>query len=285
MAECTLCPNRCGIDRDLFVGGCGVKNTVKIAKYYLHPYEEPLISGTNGSGCVFFAGCSLKCTFCQNYELSHEARGKEFSILDLAEIFKKLENDGAHNINLVNPTHYSTQIIKALDIYRPNIPIVWNTHGYEALDTLKLVDPYVDVYLTDLKYFKPSRSQRYAKKSNYFEVAKIAVKFMLESKKPLISDGLMKKGVIVRHLVLPQNVDESLAILQFLSSVIGKNYLSLMAQYTPFGNLDGTPELKRKITKREYKTVVDMAMELGFENLFLQDEKSCDTAFIPKWDF
>lgn len=285
MAECNLCPNRCGIDRDLFIGGCGVKNTVKIAKYYLHPYEEPLISGTNGSGCVFFAGCSLKCTFCQNYELSHEARGKEFSIPELAEIFKKLENDGAHNINLVNPTHYSTQIIKALDIYRPNIPIVWNTHGYEAPDTLKLVDPYVDVYLTDLKYFKPSRSLRYAKKSNYFEVARVAVKFMLESKQPQISDGLMKKGVIVRHLVLPQNIDESLAILQFLKDIIGNNYLSLMAQYTPFGNLDNTPELKRKITKREYKTVVDMAMELGFENLFLQDEKSCDTVFIPKWDF
>lgn len=285
MSYCNQCPNRCNIDRDLNIGGCGVKNKVKIAKYYLHPYEEPMISGCNGSGCVFFSGCSLKCTFCQNYELSREARGIEFTVNQLAEIFKQLENDGAHNINLVNPTHYTEQIINALEIYRPNIPIVWNTHGYETLETLKKADPYIDVYLTDLKYFSPNRSFRYAKKANYFEVAEKAVKFMLASKKPVIEDGLMKKGVIVRHLVLPQNVDESVKILHFLKDILGNNYLSIMAQYTPFGFLDDTPELKRKITKREYKTVTDYALSLGFENLFLQDEDSCDTSFIPKWDF
>lgn len=285
MDICTLCPNACGIDRDLNVGGCGVKNDIVIAKYYLHPYEEPPVSGKNGSGCVFFGGCSLKCAFCQNYELSHNARGKVFSVQELADIFKYLEDLGAHNINLVNPTHYSTQIMKALDIYRPDIPIVWNTHGYEALSTLIKVNDYVDVYLPDLKYFSPKRSYRYAKKDDYFEVAKKAVTFMLNAKRPVFKDGLIKSGVIVRHLVLPQNVDDSFKIIEFLANVLGDNYLSIMSQYTPYGNLDGLPELKRKITEREYRSVVDKAMASGISNLFLQDASSCDTAFIPSWDF
>lgn len=285
MSLCYLCPNACGISRDTNAGACGVKNDIVIAKYYLHPYEEPPVSGKNGSGCVFFGGCSLKCAFCQNYELSHNVRGKVFSVNELADIFKKLENDGAHNINLVNPTHYATQIINAFDIYRPKIPVVWNTHGYETIETLKTVNDYVDVYLPDLKYFTPSRSFRYAKKANYYEVAKEAVKFMLSSKSPIFEDGLIKKGVIVRHLVLPQNLDDSYKILEFLAGVLGDNYLSIMSQYTPYGNLEGLPELQRKITKREYRSVVDKALSLGIKNLFLQDKDSCDTAFIPKWDY
>lgn len=284
--NCNLCPNKCNIDRDNFVGGCGVKRDIVIAKYYLHPYEEPVISGTKGSGCVFFGGCSLKCAFCQNYELSHNARGKVFSVNELAEIFRKLELDGAHNINLVNPTHYSDKIIEALNIYKPNIPIVWNTHGYERLETLKAVDCYVDVYLPDLKYFKPSRSKRYAKKEDYFSVASKAVEFMLRSKtEPVIENGILKRGVVVRHLILPQNIDESLEILEFLSDKIGDNYLSVMSQYTPYGNLEGLPELKRKITAREYARVLDKAQSLGFKNLFLQDESSSGEEFIPSWDF
>lgn len=285
MSLCSICPNACGIDRDSVAGGCGVKSDIVIAKYYLHPFEEPPVSGKNGSGCVFFGGCSLKCAFCQNYELSHNARGKVFSVNELAEIFKKLEADGAHNINLVNPTHYALKIIEALEIYRPNIPIVWNTHGYESIETLKTVDDYVDVYLPDLKYYSPTRSYRYAKKKNYFEVASQAIKFMLERKRPMFENGLIKKGVIVRHLVLPQNVDDSYKIIEFLSPILGDNYLSVMSQYTPYGNLDGLPELKRKITEREYRSVVDKALALGIENLYLQDMDSCDTAFIPKWDF
>lgn len=285
MSICTTCPNACKIDRDRFIGGCGVKNDIVIAKYYLHPYEEPPVSGTKGSGCVFFGGCSLKCAFCQNYELSHNGRGKVFSVQELADIFRKLEQDGAHNVNLVNPTHYSLQIIKALQIYRPKIPIVWNTHGYESLETLNLVNSYVDVYLTDLKYFKSSRSFRYAKKQDYFAVAEKAVKFMLNAKKPIMEDGLIKQGVIVRHLILPQNVDESFSILEFLKDIIGDNYLSLMSQYTPYGDLTGLPELKRKITAREYRTVLDKALSLGFKNMFLQDESSAKEDFIPTWDF
>lgn len=285
MSICTTCPNACKIDRDRFIGACGVKNDIVIAKYYLHPYEEPPVSGTKGSGCVFFAGCSLKCAFCQNYELSHNARGKVFSVEELADIFKKLELGGAHNINLVNPTHYSAQIVAALKIYKPNIPIVWNTHGYETIETLNFVNPYVDVYLTDLKYFSPSRSYRYAKKENYFEVAKKAVSFMLKSKAPIFKDGLIKQGVIVRHLILPQNIDDSMRILEFLKDVIGDNYLSLMSQYTPYGDLTGLPELKRKITAREYRAVLDKAVSLGFKNTFLQDESSAKEDFIPTWDF
>lgn len=285
MSICTICPNNCAVDRDKFSGACGVKNDVVIAKYYLHPYEEPCISGKNGSGCVFFAGCSLKCAFCQNYELSHEARGKIFSVLELAEIFKRLENMGAHNVNLVNPTHYTKQIIDALNIYRPNIPVVWNTHGYEKIETLEKINDYVDVYLTDLKYFKPSRSKRYCKKEDYFEVASKAVKFMCDNKEFKFCGDLMVKGVVVRHLVLPQNVDESLKILEFLKGIIGEHYLSVMAQYTPFGKLDNLPELTRKITRREYDLVVDKLEELNFERVYLQEMQSSGTNFIPDWDF
>lgn len=283
--KCNVCPNKCNIDRDSFIGECGVGSDVIIAKYYLHPFEEPCISGVNGSGCVFFAGCSLKCKFCQNYELSHEGRGKEFSISDLAEIFYKLEKLGAHNINLVTPTHYTLQIIDALKLYRPKVPIVWNTHSYESINTLNLIDEYVDIYLADLKYFKPSRSDRYANKPNYFEVASKAIKFMCQKKSPEFSGDLMTKGVIVRHLVLPQNLDESFAILDYLKGVIGDNYLSIMAQFTPFGEIDGLKELRRKITLREYNAVVNRANMLGFDKMFLQKLDSSGEKFIPSWDF
>lgn len=285
MSVCTVCPNNCKVDRDTKAGGCGVTNQIKLAKYALHFYEEPVISGENGSGAVFFSGCSLNCAFCQNYELSHKARGKEFSIDGLATIFKELEEMGANNINLVNPTHYSLQIVKALDKYRPNIPIVWNTHGYETLQNLSIIDPYVDIYLPDLKYYTPSRARRYTKKENYFECAKDAISFMLNAKKPVMENGLLKRGVIVRHLVLPENTDDSIKILEFLRPIIGDNYLSIMSQYTPFGSIENLKELNRKITRREYQKVVDKALSLGFENLFLQDFTSSGEEFIPDWDY
>ena len=285
MSYCKACPNNCGIDRDLKIGGCGVSNQIKLAKYQLHFYEEPVISGTKGSGAVFFSGCSLNCAFCQNYELSHQARGKVFSVNELADIFKRLEEMGAHNINLVNPTHYTLQIIEALKIYRPNRPIVWNTHGFETLQNLSIIDPYVDIYLPDVKYFTPSRALRYTKKQNYFEYAKEAVEFMLKSKKPILQDGLLKQGVVVRHLVLPENTDDSVKILEFLRPVIGENYLSIMSQYTPFGQIEAFKELNRKITKREYQKVVDKAQSLDFKNIFLQDFTSSSQEFIPDWDY
>lgn len=285
MNNCNLCPNKCNVDRNISIGFCGVNNKLKIAKYYLHKFEEPIISGTNGSGTIFFTGCSLKCVFCQNYELSRNSRGKEISINELVDIFKELEGLKAHNINLVTATHFSLQIIKALEIYKPQIPIVYNTHGYETIENLKMLDEYVDVYLPDLKFYSSELSKRYTGKQNYFEIASKAVEFM--SKKPIIfgKDGLMKSGTIVRHLVLPQGVSDSKNILDFFSTIKDNAYLNVMSQYTPFGETDKFPELKRKITNREYQAVIDYALSLGIDKMFYQNTKSADTSYIPKWDY
>lgn len=282
---CYLCPNKCGVDRSLYKGACGTLDTVRIAKYYLHKFEEPEISGVNGSGTVFFCGCSLKCVFCQNYELSRNTRGKNITVNELADILKELEDMGAHNINLVNPTHYSDKIIKALEIYKPSIPIVYNTHGYESVEQLKMIDGFIDVYLPDLKYFSPAVSKRYTGKDDYFSVASKAVTFMAE--KPFVKDekGLLKSGTIVRHLVLPQNTSDSKRILDWFSSIKHKAYINVMSQYTPFGDIDNFPELKRKLTKREYDGVIDYAVSLGIQNMFYQEMESSDTVYIPQWDF
>jgi len=284
--KCFLCPNGCKIDKNTSVGLCGTDNSIRIAKYYLHPFEEPIISGANGSGTVFFCGCSLKCAFCQNYELSRNLRGKVISIHELADIFKELEDKGAHNINLVNPTHYSNMIKKAFEIYRPKVPVVYNTHGFERVETLKEMNEYVDVYLPDMKFFSSNLSKRYTGKDNYFEHASRAVEYMVESK-PLEfgEDGLIKQGVVVRHLVLPQGVSDSKKILDWYEPLKDKAYLNVMSQYTPFGDIDAFPELKRKITAREYDTVIDYAISLGIEKMFYQEHKSADEKYIPVWDF
>lgn len=284
--QCNLCPNLCKIDKELKKGACGTDSKIRIAKFYLHPFEEPIISGTKGSGTIFFCGCSLKCVFCQNFELSRNLRGKEISVNELADIFKKLEDEGAHNINLVNPTHYSNKIIEALKIYRPNIPIVYNTHGYENIEIIERLNYYVDVYLPDVKYFSPAIAKRYTGKENYFEVASKAVSFMIDSK-PLIFDnnGLIRQGVVVRHLVLPQCTSDSKKILDWYANIKDKAYINVMSQYTPFGELESFPELKRKITRREYDTVMDYAIALGIEKMFYQEFESADEKYIPKWDY
>ncbi len=285
MEKCNLCPNQCNVNRENALGFCKSFENLKIAKYSLHHFEEPVISGTNGSGTVFFCGCSLKCVFCQNFEVSRNLTGKEITPKDLSEIFKELESLGAHNINLVNPTHYSTKIIEALEIYRPNIPIVYNTHGYESISVLEKINDYVDIYLTDLKYFSPSVSNRYSKKSDYFEKAIKAVEFMINNKKTVLSGDLLKSGVIVRHLILPLNSSDSVEILSALRPKIKDAYLSLMSQYTPFGEIENFPELKRKITNREYQKVLDKVYELKYENVFIQDISSSSVRYIPKWDY
>ncbi|MCQ2387404.1 MAG: radical SAM protein, partial [Clostridia bacterium] len=232
--NCNLCPNKCNIDREKKVGFCSVNDKIKIAKFYLHPYEEPFISGKNGSGTVFFCGCSLKCVFCQNYEVSRNIRGKEITINELAEIFKKLEDMGASNINLVSPTHYIDKIVKALDVYKPNIPIVYNSHGYENIETLKKIDEYIDIYLPDIKFFSPTMSKRYCGKENYFSVASRAIEFM--ANKPLtFNEDMLKTGTVVRHLVLPQNTSDSKKILDWFSdsNLKEKAYINIMSQYTP----------------------------------------------------
>ncbi len=283
--QCSLCPNFCKIDKTKEKGLCGTNGKIRIAKYYLHPFEEPLISGSKGSGTVFFCGCSLKCVFCQNYELSRSLRGKEISVKELADIFKKLEDMGAHNINLVSPTHYSDKIIEALDSYKPSVPIVYNTHGYENLDIIKELDKFVDIYLPDIKFYSPLISKRYCGKEDYFDKASKAIEFMLNKPLFISEDGLMKSGTIVRHLVLPNCTSDSKKILDWFISFKDKAFINIMSQYTPFGEIDSFPELKRTITKREYDSVIDYAISLGIKKAFYQAYKSASETYIPKWDF
>ena len=283
---CNLCPNNCLVDRKLNKGACGAGEDIAISKYGLHYYEEPVISGTKGSGTVFFTGCSLRCVFCQNYELSRTLRGKVISPTELADIFKYLQDLGAHNINLVTPSHYTKQIVKAFEIYKPTIPVVYNTHSFETIENLKIIDPYVDIYLPDMKFYSPDLSKRYTNKQNYFDVASKAINFMMESKNTVIENGLITSGVIVRHLILPQCKSDSKKIVDwFLNSNKNGAYLSIMSQYTPIKHNEKLPELNRKITQKEYDAVVDYALSLNLDNVFIQDLSSASDSYIPVWDF
>jgi putative pyruvate formate lyase activating enzyme len=282
--KCTICPVGCGADRQKNIGYCGVKG-IKIAKYYLHPYEEPCISFAKGSGCVFFCGCSLKCVFCQNYELSRVERGKDITVEELACIFKELEDMGADNINLVNPTHYVKEIAAAFEIYKPNIPIVYNTHGYEKIETLKIADTFTDIYLPDLKFIDPLLSKRYTGRGDYADFALPAMQFMAKKKCTFDDKGKMLSGCIIRHLILPLAAYDSVNIVKFISTLGDDVYLSLMSQYTPFGDIQNYKELQRKITAREYNKVLAAVEEYGLKKVFLQDKESSGEAFIPKWDF
>lgn len=284
--NCVLCPVRCGADRDSSVGYCGEKNKMRIAKYYLHQFEEPVITGKNGSGTVFFCGCSLKCVFCQNYPLSRSETGKEISPEELAEIFKALEDAGATNINLVTPTHFAPLIRDAYKIYRPKIPTVYNTHSYEPVETLQILEDCIDIYLPDLKFFSPDISYRYTKKRDYFKVAAKAIKYMMSAKKTTIDNGVMQSGVIVRHMIMPLCVEDSKSIVRwFADNKENGAYFSLMAQYTPYGNVKDYPELNRPITAREYERVYEELLSAGITEYFIQELRSSSESFIPKWDF
>ena len=216
--NCTQCPVSCGADRTISKGYCGVSG-VKLAKYYLHPFEEPPISFKNGSGCVFFCGCSLKCVFCQNYEVSRAVRGKDFTVKQLAEVFKRLEDMGADNINLVNPTHYVAHIAEAMSIYKPSLPVVYNTHGYEKMPTLEIADTFTDIYLPDLKFIDKTLSKRYTGREDYAEYALPAIKFMAKKPLNMRGDGKMLSGCIVRHLILPLAAYDSVEIVKFISTL------------------------------------------------------------------
>ena len=287
---CSLCPRNCNVDRINHFGFCGATKNAKIAKVMLHYFEEPIISGSSetkkcGSGAIFFSHCTLKCVYCQNYEISRGSIGKEVNSKDLANIFKKLENLGATNINLVTPTHYTDAIINALKIYRPNIPIVWNTSGYESQETIKKLAGYIDIYLTDFKYYSDELALKYSKCPNYFESASNS---LLEMKKQIpediIVDGLMKKGIIVRHLILPTHSDDSKKIFNWIKENIGTDIMiSLMSQYTPCEKYENYPELNNKIKPLEYKIVENYIKNLGFNNGYLQDADSASKDFIPEF--
>lgn len=284
MNHCTSCPLACGADRPRQTGRCGASG-LKIAKYALHFYEEPCISFQKGSGAVFFCGCSLRCRFCQNFELSRSLRGKTFSVPELADIFRFLEDEGAENINLVNPTHYTEEILAAFRLYRPRIPVVYNTHSYETRETIERMQPYVDIWLPDLKFYAPFLSKRYTGREDYFERASEVIPIMTETPLSFRADGKMLSGTIVRHLILPLCTDDSVALLDWFAPLKDKAYFSLMRQYTPFGDIDDLPELKRRITGREYHKVLDHALALEIEQLFLQEKESASEAYIPQWDF
>ena len=287
---CELCPRKCNIDRSKTTGFCNSGDKIKISKVMLHYFEEPIISGedsdqskTGGSGAIFFANCNLKCCYCQNYEISSDGDGKEVSISTLANIFKQLEQTGAYNINLVTPTHYTNQIIEALKLYRPNIPIIWNTSGYESVESIKNIKDYVDIYLTDLKYFSSEISLKYSKAHDYFAQASESIIQMRKNQpNDIIENGLMKKGLIVRHLVLPNQTEDSQHIIDWINENLGnKTFVSLMSQYVPMANAKAFVELNRKIKPIEYKILVNKLKKLGFINTFTQELSSAQTCFTP----
>ena len=287
MEKCTLCPVECGANRLKSVGACGVDG-LRVAKFYLHPFEEPCISFGKGSGTIFFSGCNLRCAFCQNYEVSRAKRGKDITPSELADIFKQLEDMGADNVSLVTPSHLTPYLVRAFEIYRPKIPVVYNTGSYEKVETLQRIDPYIDIYLPDMKFVSPALSKRYLGKEDYFDIASEAVSFMANSKPLKMTDeGKMLSGCIVRHLVMPLCTNDSKAVLKWFNAYLPPStYLSLMSQYTPFGDIEGMKELSRPITAREYNTVVETALELGLEpRLFAQERKSSGETYIPSWDF
>ena len=268
---------------------CKASDKVKVAYYSLHQWEEPVISGINGSGTVFFSNCNLKCIFCQNKKISTLGYGKEISNERLKEIFLELQAKGAHNINLVTPTHYVPQIVEVLKEAKTaglNIPIVYNTSSYENVSTIMLLEGIVDVYLADLKYFDDSLGCKYSKCENYFEVAKAAIEAMYEQVgKFEIVDDLMVKGVIVRVLVLPGHADDSKNLIKYLHETYGNNIIiSIMNQYTPVEVIDKYPNLNRKVSDEEYEEVIDFAVELGVEIAFIQEGETQDTSFIPDFD-
>lgn len=283
---CNLCPRKCNVNRDLKSGFCGVSNTLKVARAQLHFWEEPIISGTNGSGTIFFSGCNLKCVYCQNYNISKENFGKDITTQRLAEIFKELENAGAHNINLVTPSHYVKQIVEALNIYKPKIPVVYNTSGYDSVEELKMLEGYVDVYLTDLKYYSSELSQKYSSAKNYFEVCSLAIKEMIRQQpKNVMENGLIKKGVIIRHMVLPNCIDDSFKVLEWIKNNLGEDVIvSVMGQYTPYFNASKFPEINRKLKPVEYKLVINHFNKLGLKNGFMQSLDSADENFIPPFN-
>lgn len=288
--NCTLCPRKCGVNRSTSSGICKAGKNIKIARAALHHWEEPCISGTGGSGTIFFCGCNLRCVYCQNYEISFEGYGKEITVPRLGQIFLDLQEKGAHNINLVTPTPYIPLIIQAIDTVRDkiHIPFVYNTGGYETTESLDMLSGYIDIFLTDVKYFDYHMAKRYSNAPDYFDIAIKALEKMLEITKPLSFNkyAIMQSGVIVRHLVLPGCRHDSIKILEYLASQFDINsfILSLMSQYTPNEHLDAFSEINRRITSFEYNSVTDVAINLGFKNIYFQEKSSAKKDYTPPFD-
>ena len=288
--KCNLCPRNCLIDRSKTLGYCKATDKVKVARSALHYFEEPSISGNNGSGTIFFSNCNLKCCYCQNKEISTDGFGKEITIERLSEMMLELEEKHANNINLVTPTHYVPSIIEAIKLARSkglSIPIVYNTSGYESVETLKLLDGYIDIYLTDFKYFDNKLGKDLSKCSNYFEVISKALDEMYRQtgKNKFNKNGLMTKGIIVRCLVLPTKSDDAKKIIDYLYKKYQDNiYLSIMNQYTPVNYIKDYPFLNKTISEDEYNDVIEYAIDLGIKNAYMQEGGTCSESFIPSFD-
>lgn len=291
LSDCTLCPRHCHVNRLLGQAGYCGQTTLKAARASLHMWEEPCISGTAGSGTVFFSGCNLRCIFCQNYHIALGEAGREISTKHLAEIFLSLQAQGANNINLVTPTHFVPQILLALQSAKEHgltIPIVYNSSGYESTETLRLLEGYVDIYLPDFKYMDPALSLKYSHAQDYFTKAKESLAEMVRQAGSPVFDpatGLMKRGVIVRHLLLPGHTKDSKKILRYLHTTYGNQiFISIMNQYTPLPQVKELPELNRRVSPAEYERVLDFALRIGIENGFFQEGETASDSFIPEFD-
>ena len=292
LKSCKLCPRNCKVDRlNNKIGFCKATDKLKVARAALHFWEEPCISGEKGSGTVFFSNCTLKCVFCQNNDISECSAGKEISIERLSDIFLELQHKGALNINLVTPTHYVPQIIEGLKIAKNkglNLPIIYNSSGYENIETLRYLKGYIDVYLPDLKYFSNKYSLKYSNAKDYFNFAIKAIDEMVKQVGDIQFDknGIIKKGVIVRQLLLPGLLFDSKKILDYLHKTYDdKIYISIMNQYTPLAHVENYPEINKKISEKYYNTIIDYAISIGIQNAFIQEEGTAKESFIPAFDY
>ena len=288
---CTICPHNCKINRTKNPGRCKSTDKIKIALYSIHNFEEPCISGEKGSGTIFFSNCNMNCVFCQNYEISQLGRGKEITIEELANVMIKQQERNVQNINLVTPTSYALHIVEAIKIARKKglkIPIVYNTNGYESVETLKLLEGYVDIYLPDLKYYYDDLAKKYSKVDNYFQIATKAIQEMYRQVGAPVLDenGVMKKGLMIRHLILPNEVQNSKKVLKWVKENIDSNvYVSIMAQYFPTYKAKEIPEIARKITKEEYEKVENYLYELDLENGYIQELGEHEEEYVPTWEY
>ena len=291
LEKCAICPHNCGINRlNNQIGRCKSKDIVKVALYSTHNFEEPCISGKKGSGTVFFSNCNMNCVFCQNYEISQQGKGKEISIKELADIFIKQQEKDVENINLVTPTSYVPQIIEAIKIARGNglkLPIVYNTNGYEKVETLKMLDGYVDIYLPDFKYSDNELGKRLSKVENYFEIATEALKEMYRQTGKVVfnDEGIMQRGMIIRHLVLPNHILNSRRVLKWINENMHDVYVSVMAQYFPTYKAKEIDDISRKLTKEEYEQIENYLYRLDLENGYIQELGEHEEEYVPNWEF
>ena len=291
LKKCEICPHKCGVNRiNNQIGRCKSKNTVKVAKASVHKYEEPCISKLNGSGTVFFSNCNLNCVFCQNFEISQLGYGKEITIEELANVFIQLQNKNVNNINLVTPTSYAIQIIEAIKISKNkglNIPIIYNTNGYENIETIKMLEGYIDIYLPDLKYAENELGKKYSKVNNYFEIATSAINEMYKQVGKIRFDekGIIKKGVIIRHLVLPNHIENSRKVLKWINENMPKDIMvSVMNQYFPTYKAKNEKDLGRKLTRREQANIEKYLYSLDLERGFIQDLEKNEEKYVPNWN-